>query len=498
MILPLFISYIIEILASILVIILTLYAVIGTLKIKSQHPEVVFYRYLYYQSIALFVFASGRAVGHLVKRFLILTDNSALWEMLSPFSGAINTLTFIIFAGLALMYPNIRDMNRQIYDLESATKRYQQLYHYKTVIFDSLFPALVIAKDYTVVDVNEPFLRTFQKPRGDVIKKKCYELTHHSNIPCKETAHICPLQDVFVSGENAAVIHNHTTPSGERIYELNFSPVINEDGIVTSVIEVYRDITRDVMAEQEKERLRKQFFQAQKSAALKTLVGGIAHEFNNILAGIQGNAELLLLTPYEPEKSKERIKKILLSTEKAAELVYKMLRYQHTMVLNKKRFNLTEFMEDIIKIVHSSLPENISIKYLYSEEDLTLEGDPSALTETILNICQNARDAMPDGGVLTIITKRVIYENKRWIVIEIIDTGVGIKSKDLERIFDPFFTTKKVGEGTGMGLSVVKGIVEAHDGMVMVESKEGEGSKFTIYLPALPHSLTDTGQMVSS
>ncbi len=474
----------IDIAGSLAVIYITFQAVRTGRIIEQRNKDIVFYRYLYYQAITLFIFASGRALGHIIKRILLLTDNQDIWTFLSPLSGGLNTLTFIAFSLIALMYSNVQDVNRQIDELVTERRRYKRLFDYKTKIFDSMyFPAVVISEDYKILDVNRRFVEICKdKNKADLIGKNCFEVTHSSSAPCLSEDHPCPIKKVINEGTTEVVIHRHKCPEGERVFELHISPVLFGEREVKAVIEICRDITGILKEQAEKERLRKQLFQTQKMASLQTLIAGIAHEFNNLLVGIMGNAELILNMPVDV-RIRERVEKINSSSQRAAELIKKMLYYQSVVHSEKGPFNLTEFLMDFQKFVLSMKPESVDVRFALDIEDLIIYGDPRSLNDALINIVENAFQAMRGGGCLDITVKKTIKDNKPYVMLEFKDTGEGIEPENLDRVFDPFFTTRDVGSGTGLGLYVAKGVVESHDGRIVVESTQGEGARFAVYLP---------------
>ncbi|NOY65244.1 MAG: PAS domain-containing protein [Nitrospirae bacterium] len=474
----------IDIVGSLAVIYITFQAVRTGRSIALRNRDIIFYRYLYYQAITLFVFASGRAFGHIIKRILLLTDNQDIWALLSPLSGGLNTLTFIAFSLIALMYSNVQDVNRQIDELITERRRYKRLFDYKTKIFDSMyFPAVVISEDYKILDVNRRFVEICKdKNKAELIGKNCYEVTHSSSVPCLSEDHPCPIKKVINEGTTEVVMHRHRCPEGDRIFELHISPVLFGEREVKAVIEICRDITEILKEQAEKERLRKQLFQTQKMASLQTLIAGIAHEFNNLLVGIMGNAELILNMPADAG-IRERVEKISSSSQRAAELIKKMLYYQSAVHSEKQPFNLKVFLLDFQKFVHSIKPEEVDVKFILDIEDLIIYGDPQSLNDAFINIVENAFQAMIDGGRLDIEVRKTIQDGKPYVMLAFMDTGEGIAPENLDRVFDPFFTTRDVGSGTGLGLYVAKGVVESHDGKIVVESTQGEGTRFTVYLP---------------
>ncbi len=244
----------------------------------------------------------------------------------------------------------------------------------------------------------------------------------------------------------------------------------------------------------ELEQTQRQLVEAEKLTALGTLAGGIAHDFNNILCGIISNITLLKreLPPDSPQR--KLIETIEQAGFRAADLVQQLLTFARQEISTVQWLSVNTHINNILKLLQASLPPTIGIS-LELEKDLPLiPGDPTRLEQVIMNLCLNARDAMPDGGELTIRTGVVQLDEEfrslhpeaqpgRYVTIDIADTGHGMDEKVKSRIFEPFFTTKPFGKGTGLGLAIVHGIVKSHQGFCIVDSQPGQGSRFTVYLP---------------
>jgi PAS domain S-box-containing protein len=241
--------------------------------------------------------------------------------------------------------------------------------------------------------------------------------------------------------------------------------------------------------------LEEQLVRQERLAAVGQLAAGIAHDFNNILAGILGYAELLAMTPDTPAKMRPGLQRIITSVQRAATLVRQILDFSGKTIRHPQQVDLSAFIADTVAFINTTLPETIKIELQVSADDFTTEADPTQLQQLLTNLAINARDAMPNGGVLQITLKQVDLSIPvscsicrepvvgRWFQLEIIDTGGGIPAELLSRIFEPFFTTKEVGNNSGLGLSQVAGIVVQHHGHIIVTSRVGIGTTFTIYLP---------------
>jgi two-component system cell cycle sensor histidine kinase/response regulator CckA len=253
----------------------------------------------------------------------------------------------------------------------------------------------------------------------------------------------------------------------------------------------YRVTTRDISKEKE---LEAQLLQAQKLESLGTLAGGIAHDFNNVLTGILGFTELLLQEMTPEDRMYADLRKIEVLSVRAANMVRQLMTFSRHSPIQKTSLALQPFLKEIIKLLERLIPENIKIELRLAAEDVVVEADPNQLQQVIINLAVNARDAMPAGGRLVIETARVeldgafcqAHPNLRpgWsALVSVSDMGVGIPPEIRPYIFDPFYTTKGVGQGTGLGLPVVYGIVRNHDGAIEVESRVNGGTTMKIYLP---------------
>lgn len=246
--------------------------------------------------------------------------------------------------------------------------------------------------------------------------------------------------------------------------------------------------------EKEKESMREQLFQSQKMESIGTLAGGVAHDFNNMLQGILGYTSLIKMNTPSDSPIYKPLEIIEQTSIRAAELTKQLLGFARKGKVIIEPLNLNEIVNDTLNIISRIFDKSIEIRTAIQDNIWTIEGDRSQLQQVILNLCLNARDAMPHGGVLTINTSNEILNVEefqeakegtgKYVVLSITDTGTGVDEKIRDRIFEPFFTTKDIGKGTGMGLAMVYGVVKNHDGFVRFQSKTGKGSSFVIYLQA--------------
>ncbi len=225
------------------------------------------------------------------------------------------------------------------------------------------------------------------------------------------------------------------------------------------------------------------------------LAAGIAHDFNNIMTVISLYTQLILRMPDLPEKEEKRLNTIQLQAERASELIRQILDFSRQSVVERRPVDLLPFARELVRKLRQTLPENIEFKAELLSREYLVNADTGRLQQAITNLATNARDAMPMGGVLSIKLDYLRLDPKQgyplpdmsageWITVAVSDTGEGIKAEDLPRIFEPFFTTKHTARGTGLGLAQVYGIVKLHEGFIDVVSDLGQGTTFTIYLPA--------------
>ncbi|HVN95375.1 MAG TPA: PAS domain S-box protein, partial [Syntrophorhabdaceae bacterium] len=262
------------------------------------------------------------------------------------------------------------------------------------------------------------------------------------------------------------------------------------------------DLTEKKLAQKEKERLQTQLFHAQKMEAVGQLAGGVAHDFNNILTALIGYGTLLEMEMPEDDPLRLYVTEVLSSAEKAANLTQSLLAFSRKQTIDLKPYNLHHIINGIRKLIAGLIMEDIELKVNLADWNPIMMADLTQIDQVIINLATNARDAMPEGGVLTIETRPFSLDYEfanahgygvpgKYVVLSVSDTGMGMDERTKARIFDPFFTTKEVGKGTGLGLSIVYGIVEQHGGHVVVHSKKDQGTRFDLYFPLISEQLQE-------
>jgi PAS domain S-box-containing protein len=264
------------------------------------------------------------------------------------------------------------------------------------------------------------------------------------------------------------------------------APVRDEKGTVTNYIAIKRDISHEL-------ELEVQYRQTQKIDSIGRLAGGVAHDFNNILAVICGHTDLALaqLSPDAPLRS--NLECIQESAERAANLTRQLLAFARRQVIEPRRINLNELIVNLNKMLHRLIGEDIKLVTQTAPDLGQIKADPGQIEQVLLNLVVNARDAMPDGGTLTIRTDNVTLDEDYarrhlitpgdYVMVSISDTGVGMTDEVKQHIFEPFFTTKEQGKGTGLGLATCFGIIQQSNGHIHAESQVDKGAQFKIYLP---------------
>ncbi len=287
--------------------------------------------------------------------------------------------------------------------------------------------------------------------------------------------------------------HQRNVKKDGTIIELEstVSPIRDAEGKIINYLAVSRDVTNEL-------KLERQLRQTQKMEAIGTLAGGIAHDFNNILAAILGYAEMVYYGKSTGASDIHNyLKKILDAGNRAKDLVNQILTFSRQREQEHKPVKTSPLIKEALKLLRSTLPANIGITQSINTSADTIFADPTQIHQIIMNLCTNAAYAMrPGGGTLAVSLEDVYIdadsENQvpdvsagEYLVLSVSDTGSGMEPAVIERIFDPFFTTKEAGEGTGMGLSVVHGIVKTHGGVITVESSPEKGSTFKVLLPKI-------------
>ncbi len=343
----------------------------------------------------------------------------------------------------------------------------------------------LLTPDLRVTRANSATVAAVKKPLESILGSRCHQLFQDSDVPCPD----CPIIKAIQTGAPVSGEERYRNPAADCL--LTGAPVKDQAGRLLHVVHIARDLT-------EQKQLEAEYRHAQKMEAAGTLAGGIAHEFNNLLTVIYGHAEFIRDDRSAGEELKTSAGTILQTARRGAELSKQLLTFSRkgTAKSDKRPVQCNDIVRDVQKMLQHVLPKSVTIRtHLTGDLDL-INGCMDQLHQVMMNLAVNAAHAMPEKGTLTIETRNARLDSGFChlhpemspgdsVILAVSDTGHGMDKQTMQRIYEPFFTTKRVGEGTGLGLSVVYGIVREHDGHIACESQVGVGTTFTIYFPAL-------------
>jgi PAS domain S-box-containing protein len=389
---------------------------------------------------------------------------------------------------------------RDITERKQAEIRLNDQLHFLQQLLDSIpIPVYYKDTDGLYLGCNSAFEKFIGLPRSRIVGKTVYEVAPKD------------LADVYHQADSALL-----SRSGVQVYEtdvmhkdgtrhdviFNKATYVDADGRMIGIVGAIMDITERRKAEEERKLLEAQLHQAQKMEAIGQLAGGIAHDFNNILTAIIGYAEIILMRMEKDSPLRHFIEQVLTSADRAAELTNGLLTFSRRQVLHTKPIDLCGVVRGLKKMLGRLLPEDIDFRTTVAERDLIVMADKGQIEQVLMNLVTNAKDAMPRGGSLAIevspavMNERFVHahgfgEPGNYACISITDTGHGMDEATRKRIFEPFFTTKEVGKGTGLGMAIIYGIIQQHNGYITVYSEKERGTTFRIYLPLIVEEIKE-------
>ncbi|MDX1775666.1 MAG: ABC transporter substrate-binding protein [Desulfobulbales bacterium] len=418
--------------------------------------------------------------------------------------GMIFVLLAISFISLILFIYN-RNLKRQVLERTNhlsseiaERKRVEQEISKSKAQFEAIFNSIADAvvfvdTDRKIMMINPAFTRIFGYTLDEIIGRTT-EFFYADPDKYREQGQKRYSKDA-----------NITKPIYEMDYKRKDGTVFpaetlgahvkNSAGEVMGFIGVMRDITRRKQVEEEKANLEASLRQAHKMEAIGTMAGGIAHDFNNMLSVILGNADLAKIKTGEESKASDNIDRIVKASSRARDLVQQILAFTRQTEKKTEPIDIVQTTGDSLRLLHATIPKSVEIRRNFDlDAKIFVVADPTQIHQLMLNLCTNAIQAMHEKGILAInlteenLTDKDLFNqiDKKpgpYIRLTVRDSGGGIAPDILERIFDPFFTTKDIGQGTGMGLSVVHGIVESTGGFITVDSVVGQGTSFDLYFP---------------
>lgn len=378
---------------------------------------------------------------------------------------------------------------QDVTEAKQLTERLRQREEWFYAILNAALDGIVVEDDQRIVYANQAVARLYGVESPELLVGQDF------SVMCAphEEGRLRSYTQRRMRGEPAPPTYEFTAQRVDgTTFELENSVSEFFSGGKKYLIAVMRDV-------EERKRLQATLQQAQKMEAVGRLAGGVAHDFNNLLNSILGFSKLAKrkLESVPDPTLDEYFDAIETAAERAAHLVSKLLAFGRQKEASRQPIDLTTVVQDSLYLVQGLLPPNIKVKTTLATDLPAFEGDPDQVQQIIINLCLNARDAMPDGGTITLGTRSETFPIKqggrtlsgqlggRCVCLTVDDTGVGMDDLTRQHIFDPFFTTKDLGDGAGLGLSVVHGIVTAHGGTIVAESAPGQGTRFEVRFPAL-------------
>ena len=372
---------------------------------------------------------------------------------------------------------------------EESIREWEQ--KYRTVI-DNATEGILVSRDQEILFANPRVLELTQNHLDKIIGKSLREFIHEddANIILKRYLNI-------IKGEPTPGYSDFRIigQDGTLHWVRGHSVLIEWEG-ETAVLTFLNETTAQKLAEEEKNRLQAQLQQSQKMEAVGTLASGIAHDFNNLLQGISGYLELMSREQAGNQVTDRYIGAMNTTVQRGADLVNRLLTFSRKVEPQLKPVDLNQEVQHVAGILEHTIPKIIRIEIELADDLHPISGDINQLEQILLNLASNAKDAMSQGGCLSIKSGNITMDSKRvktqpdlspgeYVLLSVADTGMGMNEETLTHMYEPFYTTKPAGEGTGLGMSTVYGIVKNHGGAIDCVSQSGQGTTFNLYFPAL-------------
>ena len=397
-------------------------------------------------------------------------------------------------------YPLIND-NNEIKGVVLVAKEITERKNSETMLrmfkqaFDSSRDSMAaVDKEYKYIIANSVYIRGHKYVNPNVLTEGIQG--HYIKEEVGEAAfmRLKPYLDRCFNGEEVDFEYTYDDPGkGLRYFESSYYPLRDDLGEIQGAVFFNRDITDRKTAEDEKKHLEEMLRQSQKIEAIGQLAGGIAHDLNNMLTPVIGFSELIMLNLDTESKSADHAKNIVKSALKARDLVQQLLAFSRKQTLEFTYIDLNLLIEDFKNLLRSTIREDITISIKTPPSLPVIQADKGQIEQVLMNLVVNAQDAMPEGGLLSIETGKVFFDETvsikdrdvkpgKYIMMSVSDTGIGMDEYVKTRIFEPFFSTKGA-KGTGLGLAMVYGIVKQHNGTIFLYSESGKGTTVKVYLP---------------
>ena len=332
---------------------------------------------------------------------------------------------------------------------------------------------MIIGADYKIIDANVTLLKKAGLSRDAIIGRHCYEISHHQAAPCEGEHHPCPLRDALKTGKPSLATHMHLDRDGKESFHSISCYPIYENGKVVAVVELSKDITKDIT-------IQKTMMQQEKLASIGRLAAGVAHEINNPMTTILTTAMLMQEEMETEDPTYIELQTISDETLRCRKIVSSLLDFARQSNPVKKFQDINDIILESITLTRKQAAfQDVQIKTNFSTELSLINVDRDQIQQALINLALNAIEAIEGGGEITFTTRPSSGKNAVDILVS--DNGKGISKENMPRVFEPFFTTKETG--TGLGMSVTYGLIQQHGGLISVESEIGRGTTFTITLP---------------
>ncbi|MBU1195278.1 MAG: PAS domain S-box protein [Proteobacteria bacterium] len=485
---------VVDVAGSILMVIIAMLALYKARILQGLDPDNIVFHYLLWISLGFFIFAVSRSFGHILRQFLILTDNADIWHEISAYSGSVNTVSFMLVGMITLFFKQTWDINEKVLagrknlekthielvDLNQTlenkvierTELLTSSEHKCRRIFEqSLDTIIVTDEQFQVMEINPAGIELTGYHRDEMIMRKMVlgsffaQFTEWESLLKKIRTH------EYILNEEVEFLR----PDKTSVMVLITGGV---DYGAFGCAKTFHFIIKNINDRYQMER---QIAQADKLAAVGELSAGVAHEINNPLGIILGYTQLLLKQASSDQK--DDLKIIEKHVQNCKTVVSDLLDFSRKGPSKFTKVDINKVVDTVMKFLsnHSDFRHIEMVLKPCEGDRLTIIGNEQELAQVLVNLLINACHAVEGRGKIQVQTLKP-SEDK--IIILVKDNGKGIEKENLPRIFDPFFTTKPVGQGTGLGLSVGYGIIKRHQGSIRVNSVENEGTVFTITLPA--------------
>ena len=510
MTLPLFPIWLIDFAGSSLMIIFSFLCVHLAMRLFNQDRENAVWIYFLWITSALAVFAISRGVGHVVKDLLIMSGRKDIWTILQPYSGAFNTMTFVLVASITLFFERVWQINQTILrDKQALQDSHGQILYlnrhledlvmernmelrksenkYRRIFESSRDMILVTDQDGQILEINPAGTDLLGFSKEKVENNACsfkhfflrQEIWDRIVEELLAKGYVSDLETELI-GPEGNVIHVLLSGSVECLLPDNgdtFDVVQTTDH--HDVKEFFHFLVKDITRRRAMEQ---QLLQADKLASIGQLAAGVAHEINNPLNIILGYTQFLIKHESEGTDRYEDLRTIEKHVRACKNIVADLLSFSRSTRTRKQQIDLHECIKEVINVISQQFElDQVRISTEFDSRVPTMILDGGKIKQVFMNLFMNAKHAIGKDGLITV--KTLYDQDAGQVEVRVEDTGCGIEPQNLSRIFDPFFTTKETGKGTGLGLSVSYGIIKEHGGEIKVESEPGKGSVFIVSLP---------------